>query len=44
MVVSIVRIQNAKIEKGKEIIAVDPKYFRPTEVDLLVGDPSKANF
>ena len=22
---------------------VDPKYFRPTEVDLLIGDPSKAN-
>ena len=32
-----------QIEKGKEIIAVDPKYFRPTEVDLLIGDPSKAN-
>lgn len=27
---------------GKEIIAIDPKYFRPTEVDLLVGDPSKS--
>lgn len=27
---------------GKEIVAVDPKYFRPTEVDLLLGDPSKA--
>jgi GDPmannose 4,6-dehydratase len=27
---------------GKEIVKVDPKYFRPTEVDLLVGDPSKA--
>jgi GDPmannose 4,6-dehydratase len=24
------------------IVAVDPKYFRPTEVDLLIGDPSKA--
>jgi GDPmannose 4,6-dehydratase len=23
-------------------VAVDPKYFRPTEVDLLIGDPSKA--
>jgi GDPmannose 4,6-dehydratase len=23
-------------------LAVDPKYFRPTEVDLLIGDPSKA--
>jgi GDPmannose 4,6-dehydratase len=28
---------------GKEVVAVDPKYFRPTEVELLLGDPSKAN-
>ena len=27
---------------GKEIIAVDPRYFRPTEVDLLVGDATKS--
>lgn len=27
---------------GKEVVAVDPKYFRPTEVDLLLGDPTKA--
>jgi GDPmannose 4,6-dehydratase len=27
---------------GKTIVAVDPKYFRPTEVDILVGDSSKA--
>ncbi|MCY2687964.1 GDP-mannose 4,6-dehydratase [Salinimicrobium sp. TH3] len=27
---------------GKEILAVDPRYFRPTEVNLLIGDPSKA--
>jgi GDPmannose 4,6-dehydratase len=25
------------------LVAVDPRYFRPTEVDLLIGDPSKAN-
>jgi GDPmannose 4,6-dehydratase len=31
-----------KIEIGKEVVAVDPRYFRPTEVDLLLGDPSKA--
>jgi GDPmannose 4,6-dehydratase len=24
------------------LVEVDPRYFRPTEVDLLVGDPSKA--
>ena len=29
-------------EIGKEVLAVDPKYFRPTEVDLLIGDPTKA--
>jgi GDPmannose 4,6-dehydratase len=33
---------NYQIELGKEIIKVDPRYFRPTEVDLLIGDPSKA--
>lgn len=27
---------------GKVLIEVDPKYFRPTEVDLLVGNPAKA--
>ena len=28
---------------GKEVVAIDPRYFRPTEVDLLIGDPTKAN-
>ena len=27
---------------GEVIVRVDPKYFRPTEVDLLLGDPTKA--
>lgn len=27
---------------GKTVLSVDPKYFRPTEVDLLIGDSSKA--
>lgn len=31
-----------QVEIGKEVVAVDPRYFRPTEVDLLLGDPSKA--
>ena len=31
-----------QVETGKEVVAVDPKYFRPTEVDLLIGDPTKA--
>jgi GDPmannose 4,6-dehydratase len=35
-------IEYAKSLVGKDIINVDPKYFRPTEVDLLLGDASKA--
>mgnify|MGYP000677802745 CR=1 FL=1 len=31
-----------QLELGKEVLAVDPTYFRPTEVDLLIGDPTKA--
>jgi len=34
---------NFQITEGKEVLAVDPKYFRPTEVDLLIGDATKAN-
>jgi GDPmannose 4,6-dehydratase len=30
------------IEPGKIVVAVDPEYFRPTEVDLLIGDATKA--
>ena len=31
-----------QIEIGKEVLSVDPSYFRPSEVDLLIGDSSKA--
>jgi len=31
-----------QLPAGKEVIAIDPEYFRPTEVDLLIGDASKA--
>ena len=34
--------KNYDLEIGKEVLAIDPKYFRPTEVDLLIGDPTKA--
>ena len=30
------------IKIGKEVLSIDPSYFRPTEVNLLIGDPSKA--
>ncbi len=29
-------------ETGREVVSIDPRYFRPTEVDFLLGDPSKA--
>jgi GDPmannose 4,6-dehydratase len=31
-----------QVKIGMEVLSVDKKYFRPTEVDLLLGDPSKA--
>ncbi len=31
------------LQPGQEIVAIDPRYFRPTEVELLIGDPTKAN-
>ena len=30
------------LKQGQEVVAVDPNYFRPTEVDLLIGDATKA--
>lgn len=27
---------------GKEVVTIDPRYFRPTEVDILIGNPAKA--
>lgn len=30
-------------ETGRCIVEIDPRYFRPTEVDLLIGDPTKAH-
>ena len=34
--------EKAVNEKGKQVVAVDPRYFRPAEVETLLGDPSKA--
>jgi len=31
-----------QVKIGKQVIAVDSQYFRPTEVDLLIGDPTKS--
>lgn len=35
-------ITSCTLEIGQEVVAVDPRYYRPTEVDLLIGDPTKA--
>ena len=31
-----------QLELGKQVVSVDPNYFRPTEVELLIGDATKA--
>jgi GDPmannose 4,6-dehydratase len=33
---------NSRLQAGQVIVRVDPRYFRPTEVETLLGDPSKA--
>lgn len=40
--VGIEYLEHLRKRIGDEVVAVDPAYFRPTEVDLLIGDPSKA--
>ena len=30
-------------DTGEVVVRIDPRYFRPTEVEQLLGDPSKAN-
>lgn len=34
--------EQSPLKKGDIIVGVDPKYYRPTEVELLIGDASKA--
>jgi GDPmannose 4,6-dehydratase len=34
--------QEFLVKEGQEVVKIDPNYFRPTEVDLLIGDPTKA--
>jgi GDPmannose 4,6-dehydratase len=35
-------LPDCTLEPGHTVLAIDPRYFRPAEVDLLIGDPSKA--
>jgi len=41
---NVIRFDNPdfRVEKGQEVVKIDSKYFRPTEVELLIGDPFKA--
>lgn len=41
-VVAELGLNAAELSVGMEIVKVDPAYFRPTEVDLLLGDPTKS--
>ena len=34
--------KNYQLQIGKEVLSIDSNYYRPTEVDYLVGDPTKA--
>jgi GDPmannose 4,6-dehydratase len=40
--VSELKDSSVKVKVGDVIMRIDPKYFRPTEVELLIGDPAKA--
>jgi GDPmannose 4,6-dehydratase len=33
---------DSKVQVGDVVVEIDPRYFRPTEVELLIGDPTKA--
>ena len=41
-VVSEVNTDDLVLQLGQQIVAIDPRYFRPTEVETLLGDPTKA--
>jgi GDPmannose 4,6-dehydratase len=36
-------VPNCELKEGDVLVMVDKKYYRPTEVDLLIGDPTKSN-
>jgi GDPmannose 4,6-dehydratase len=42
---TVVALSNADVavKVGSEVVAIDANYYRPTEVDLLIGNPAKAN-
>jgi len=42
-VISVCNNPDYQLEIGKKVVCIDPHYYRPTEVDLLIGDASKAH-
>jgi GDPmannose 4,6-dehydratase len=40
---AVLKVDGHKVSVGDVLVRIDPAYFRPTEVDLLIGDPTKAN-
>ena len=36
------KLGDRQLKKGDEMVSVDPRYFRPSEVDILIGDATKA--
>jgi GDPmannose 4,6-dehydratase len=41
-IVAAVTSSEARVRPGQKVVAVDPRYFRPAEVETLLGDPAKA--
>ncbi len=41
-IISEITNKDVKVKVGDVVMKIDPAYFRPTEVELLIGDPSKA--
>jgi len=39
---AVIKSESASVNEGDVIVSIDPRYFRPTEVDTLLGDPAKA--
>ncbi len=42
IVSSLINAEETKVKIGDAVVKVDPRYFRPTEVETLLGDPTKA--
>lgn len=39
----VLKLKGEQLKLGMTVVKIDSKYFRPTEVDLLIGDPTKSN-